>query len=106
MTKTIGSIPVKSRVPLAAWAFAGLLTLFSLLSSLVNVAVGPDGHLSGSASKVQTSAKEVGLKAMKEADAGWQTAINKIGERAGLAKGSDGWAATTLFQSVNDQSHL
>jgi hypothetical protein len=59
MNQTIGSIPVKSRVPLTAWAFAGLLTLFSLLSSLVNVAVGPGGHLSGSASnQVQTSAKQ------------------------------------------------
>lgn len=59
MNQTIGSIPVKSRVPLAAWVFAGLLTLLSLCSSLVNVAVGPDGHLSASASKqVQTSAKE------------------------------------------------
>jgi hypothetical protein len=59
MNQTIGSIPVKSRVPLAAWVFAGLLTLLSLCSSLVNVAVGPGGHLSASASKqVQTSAKE------------------------------------------------
>ena len=58
MTKTIGGVPVRSRVPLAAWAFAGLLTLLSLLSSLLQVA-GPDGHLSASASKqVITSAKE------------------------------------------------
>jgi hypothetical protein len=27
---------------------------------------------------------------MKEAEAGWQTAIDKIGERAGLTKGPDG----------------
>jgi hypothetical protein len=59
MTKTIGGVPVRSRVPLAAWAFAGLLTLLSLLSSLSHVAAGPDGHLSASASKqVTTSAKE------------------------------------------------
>jgi hypothetical protein len=59
MTKTIGSIPVKSRVPLAAWAFAGLLTLLSTLPSLVNLAVGPDRDLSASASKnATTTAKE------------------------------------------------
>ena len=50
MNKTIGSIPVKSRVPLAAWAFAGLLTLLSTLPSLVNLAVvGLDRDLSASA---------------------------------------------------------
>jgi len=59
MNQTIGSIPVKSRVPLAAWAFAGLLTLLSTLPSLVNLAVGPDRDLSASASKdVTTTAKE------------------------------------------------
>jgi hypothetical protein len=58
MTKTIGGVPVRSRVPLAAWAFAGLLTLLSLSSSLLHAA-GPNGHLSASASKqVTTSAKE------------------------------------------------
>lgn len=60
MNKTIGSVPVKSRVPLAAWAFAGLLTLLSTLPSLVNLAVvGLDRDLSASASKdVTTTAKE------------------------------------------------
>jgi hypothetical protein len=61
MNQTIGSIPVKSRVPLAAWAFAGLLTLLSTLPSLVNLAVGLDRDLSASASKdVTTTAKELG----------------------------------------------
>jgi hypothetical protein len=56
----IGRFPFKSRVPLTAWAFAGLVTLLSILSSLVDVAVGPDQHLSASASKhVTTTAKEV-----------------------------------------------
>ena len=32
MTKIAG-IPVKSRIPLSAWFFAALVTLFSLLSS-------------------------------------------------------------------------
>jgi hypothetical protein len=54
----LGSLPVKTRVPLAAWAFAGLLTLLSISSSLVNIAAGPDRHLSASASKqVTTTAK-------------------------------------------------
>ena len=36
----IGGVPVKTRVPLAAWTFAGLLTLLSLSSSLVHFAAG------------------------------------------------------------------
>ena len=39
MMMTMGGIPVKTRVPLAAWAFAGLLTLLSIMSSLVHSAV-------------------------------------------------------------------
>jgi hypothetical protein len=35
-------------------------------------------------------AKVATLKAMKEAEQGWQRAIAKIGERAGLTKGPDG----------------
>jgi hypothetical protein len=42
MIRTIGSVPVKTRVPLAAWAFAGLLTLLSTFSSLLQAVVGPD----------------------------------------------------------------
>jgi hypothetical protein len=34
MRKIAGSLPVKTRVPLAAWILAGLVTLFSMLSSL------------------------------------------------------------------------
>jgi hypothetical protein len=40
MTRTIDGVPVKTRVPLPAWAFAGLLTLLSLSSSLVHFAAG------------------------------------------------------------------
>jgi hypothetical protein len=36
------------------------------------------------------AARDATLKAMKEAEHGWQKAIDKIGERAGLAKGDDG----------------
>ena len=34
MRKIAGSLPVKTRVPLAAWVLAGLVTLFSMVSSL------------------------------------------------------------------------
>jgi hypothetical protein len=35
-------------------------------------------------------ARAATLKAMKEAEQGWQRAIDKVGERAGLTKGPDG----------------
>jgi hypothetical protein len=35
---TIGRIPVKTRVPLTVWVLAGLLTLFSIASSLMHIA--------------------------------------------------------------------
>ena len=37
-----------------------------------------------------TKARDATLKAMKEAEAGCQNAIHKIGERAGLSKAPDG----------------
>ena len=37
MIKITGSVPVKTRLPLTAWVLAGLVTLFSVLSSLVHV---------------------------------------------------------------------
>jgi hypothetical protein len=40
MIKILGSVPVKTRVPLTAWAFAGLLTLLSIASSLLHFATG------------------------------------------------------------------
>jgi hypothetical protein len=33
---TIGSVPVKTRVPLTAWVIAGLLALLSLASTLTH----------------------------------------------------------------------
>jgi hypothetical protein len=33
----IGSLPVKTRLPLEAWALAGLVALFSLVSSLTHM---------------------------------------------------------------------
>ena len=35
-------------------------------------------------------ARDAALKPMKEAEAGWETAMRKIAERAGLTKGPDG----------------
>jgi hypothetical protein len=38
----LGGVPVRTRLPVSAWAFAALLTLFSLLSSII--ADGGTGH--------------------------------------------------------------
>ena len=38
MIRTIHGVPVKTRIPLTAWVFAGIFTLLSLSSSLVHVA--------------------------------------------------------------------
>ena len=35
MFKIVGTLPVKTRLPLAAWALAGLVTLFSLVTSQI-----------------------------------------------------------------------
>jgi len=35
----IGSLPVRTRLPLEAWALAGLVALFSLVSSLLHMSV-------------------------------------------------------------------
>ena len=37
MLKIPNSIPVKTRLPLSAWAVAALLTLFSVMSSLLHL---------------------------------------------------------------------
>ena len=37
---TLGTIPVKTRVPRTAWIFAGLVTIFSILSSLAPTQAG------------------------------------------------------------------
>jgi hypothetical protein len=39
MFKIVGPLPVKTRLPLAAWALAGLVTLFSIVTSLTQVSV-------------------------------------------------------------------
>ena len=41
------------------------------------------------------------LKAMKEAEQGWQKAIDKIAERAGLTKGPDGtWRDPSMSEAA------
>ena len=37
MLKIVGTLPVKTRLPFAAWALAGLVTLFSLVNSLTHI---------------------------------------------------------------------
>jgi hypothetical protein len=37
MFKIVGTLPVKTRLPFAAWVLAGLVTLFSLATSLTQV---------------------------------------------------------------------
>jgi hypothetical protein len=37
MFKIVGSLPVKTRLPLKAWVLAGLVTLFSSATSLMHV---------------------------------------------------------------------
>jgi hypothetical protein len=37
MFKIVGTLPVKTRLPYAAWALAGLVTLFSMVTSLTQV---------------------------------------------------------------------
>ena len=45
--------------------------------------------------------RDATLKAMKEAEAGWETAMRKIGERAGLTKAPDGsWRATSKSEAA------
>jgi hypothetical protein len=38
MIKIAGAPPFKSRVPMTAWVLAGLVTLFSIASSLMHIA--------------------------------------------------------------------
>jgi hypothetical protein len=48
MLKLPRSLPVRSRVPLEAWAVAAIVTLISLMSSLLH-AYDPSGHAMPSA---------------------------------------------------------
>ena len=39
MFRIVGSLPVRTRLPLEAWALAGLVALFSVVSSLAHMSV-------------------------------------------------------------------
>jgi hypothetical protein len=43
MFKIVGTLPVKTRLPFAAWVLAGLVILFSLVTSLTQVS-SPTAH--------------------------------------------------------------
>ena len=57
MIKITGSVPVKTRLPLTAWVLAGLVTLFSMVSSLVHVTPASNQAVSLS-EQVTVSTKE------------------------------------------------
>lgn len=47
------TLPVKTRLPLTAWVFAGLVTLFSLVSTLMQVPANDQGNATDMAQAVQ-----------------------------------------------------
>lgn len=42
MFKIVGTLPVKTRLPFAAWALAGLVTIFSLANSLMHISASSE----------------------------------------------------------------
>jgi hypothetical protein len=61
MIKILGSVPVKTRVPLTAWAFAGFLALLSIVSSLVHVVADSGRDLAASTSEPATRARHASV---------------------------------------------
>ena len=55
---TLGNLPIRTRVPVKAWVFAGLMTVFSLVSTLVHVAPAPSRALSASSEQPTMSAMD------------------------------------------------
>ncbi len=56
---TLGNLPIKTRVPLKAWVIAGLMTVFSVVSSLMPVAPTQPQTLSASTvGKLTISARD------------------------------------------------
>ena len=47
------TLPVKTRLPVAAWVFASLVTLFSLVSTLMQVPVNDQANATDMAQAVQ-----------------------------------------------------
>lgn len=64
MIKITGSVPIKTRLPLTAWVLAGLVTLFSMVSSLVHVAPAPN-------QAVSLSEQAVPVKEAHQASVSW-----------------------------------
>ena len=70
---------------------SAILTAPSFLSGLSDVELAMVKHkVEQHISPEIADAKAGTLKALEEAEVGWQKAIAKIGERAGLTKGPDG----------------
>lgn len=53
MRRFTETLPVKTRLPLAAWVFAGLVTLFSLVSTLMQVPANDQANATDMAQAVQ-----------------------------------------------------
>ena len=70
---------------------AAILTAPTFLSGLNDAELALVKHkVEQHVSPEIAEARDATLKAMKEAEQGWQKAIEKIAERAGLTKGPDG----------------
>ena len=55
------TLPVKTRLPLAAWVFAGLVTLFSLVSTLMQVPANDQANATDMAQAVQDMSGNKGI---------------------------------------------
>ena len=63
MIKIAGSVPVKTRLPLTAWVLAGLVTLFSMVSSLV--------HVTPASNQAISVSQHVAMEEAHRASASW-----------------------------------
>ena len=81
---------------------SAILTAPSFLSGLSDVELAVVKHkVEQHVSPEIAEARAATLKAMKEAEQGWQRAIAKIGERAGLTKGPDGtWRDPSIAEAA------
>ena len=57
MFKIAGTLPVKTRLPFAAWVIAGLVTIYSFMASLVTPAFNHAEQASTSAPESQICSK-------------------------------------------------
>jgi hypothetical protein len=95
----MGFLAKNAADPLVASA---ILTAPSFLSGLSDVELAVikqkvEQHVSPEIAEARAAT----LKAMKEAEQGWQKAIDKIGERAGLTKGPDGtWRDPSMSEAA------